>query len=271
VDDREAGDGAGQRDVQAVQAAGLAGGDSRRLHDDDLVELQALGQGDRHHGQRLAVAVPIQDRVGQAGLVEDRGQPGDLIVGRDHRRRTWPGERVGARARQRAGEGAGRGLGDHERARVLAHGRRRFEAGGYEAEQPAGEVKDLARHPVAGVEDPQPRILFAEVTEHLLPAGRRPRRGALGDVAEHGGRPGGTTAAERAALHRRQVLGLVHDHVRQARCPLDQVARLVDQHRVSGRPARGTRPARRPGPADRGLLVGIQQVARCPGQQAGIG
>ena len=77
--------------------------------------------------------------------------------------------------------------------------------------------------------------------QRLGPVVGGPRRGALGDVAEHGGRAGRAPAADRAQLHRGQVLRLVEHDVAEARLALDQVGGLVDEHRVGQRPRRGLR------------------------------
>ncbi len=85
------------------------------------------------------------------------------------------------------------------------------------------------------------------------PRGRGPAGGALGDVPEDGGGAVRAAAAERAALHRGEVLRLIDDHVPEARFALDEVPGLIDAERV------GERPARRPGPA-----------SRCAGQQQAL-
>ncbi|GAA3139253.1 hypothetical protein GCM10017687_64870 [Streptomyces echinatus] len=73
------------------------------------------------------------------------------------------------------------------------------------------------------------------------------------------------------ALHRRQVLGLVHDDVTVALGVFDQPGEFVEQDQVGGRPAgRFVRP-RRPGPQQRRLLAGVQQAVRGPGQRRAVG
>ena len=90
------------------------------------------------------------------------------------------------------------------------------------------------------------RLGVAEVGQRLRPGTGGPRGGRLGEVAEHGDRAGAGPAADRAQHHRRQVLGLVEDHVAQAGRALQQVGGLVDQDRVGQRPAGRGRPS---GPA----------------------
>ncbi len=68
----------------------------------------------------------------------------------------------------------------------------------------------------------------------------------------------------------RQVLCLVHDDVRQARRPLDQIGCLVDQHGVGRAPAGRAGTAGRAGPGDGRLLSVVKNAAGRPPQQFGI-
>ena len=75
-------------------------------------------------------------------------------------------------------------------------------------------------------------LLLAEVAQRDVPRRGRPRRRALGDVAEHGGRTGRAAAADSPQLHGREVLGLVEHDVTEARSAPHQVAQLVEQGHV---------------------------------------
>ena len=127
---------------------------------------------------------------------------------------------------------------------------RRTECGGVRAgaivgQQPGGEVDHRAGHPEAGDQFGDLGLGVAEMGERLRPGPGGPRRGRLGQVAQHGDRAGAGAAADRAQLHRRQVLGLVHDHVPETRRPAEQVGGLVDQDHVGEGPAgRLRRPGR---------------------------
>ena len=119
VQHRQPGHRPGQRDVEPVQAAGLRGGDPGWLDDDDLVELKALGERNRHQGELPGSGIGVEHRMRQAGPAEHCGKLGHLIVGSDHRGRAWPVQGVGAGRRQDAGQRAVRRWDDHQGARVL--------------------------------------------------------------------------------------------------------------------------------------------------------
>ena len=109
-------------------------------------------------------------------------------------------------------------------------------------------------HPVAAAAAP-PRAAsgLPRCRSAVVPVGGRPRRGALGDVAEDRRRAGRAAPADRPQLHRGEVLRLVEDHVAEARRALEQIGRLVDEHGVGRGPrrrcrarARGLRPGSSP-------------------------
>ncbi len=195
----------------------------------------------------------------------------DLLVRGDHRGRTGLGEGLRTRRGEQPGQRPGPDRADRQRPGVLPQrtGGRQTRRQGWQ--ERAGVVEDLPRYPVAGVKDLAAGLRLAEVGEQLRPARGRRRGRRLREVAEHGDRPGRATAADRPALHGRQVLRLVHDDVGQAGSPLDEVAGLVDEHRVGGGPARGARPAGRWVPADRRLLGRIKDAVRGAGEQGRIG
>src|SRR5215467_7754192 len=60
VQDSQAGNGAGQCDVQPLQAACFGGGNLGGLNDDDVVELQALGKADRNDDELAERVVAIE-------------------------------------------------------------------------------------------------------------------------------------------------------------------------------------------------------------------
>ena len=83
----EAGHGAGQDDVEAVQASGLGRHDLGRFHHDDVVVLEAFGECRWQHGDprvrsgvRLLVRCTHIDACGAQGRYQRRRHD----VGRDH-------------------------------------------------------------------------------------------------------------------------------------------------------------------------------------------
>ena len=73
-----------------------------------------------------------------------------------------------------------------------------------------------------------------------LPPTGRPGCGALGEVAEDGGRTQRAAPPDGAVLHGRQILCLVEDDVTDTADPFDEVNRLVHQHCVRESPAQPT-------------------------------
>ena len=77
--------------------------------------------------------------------------------------------------------------------------------------------------------------------------------------------PAGRAPSDHPELHRREVLGLVDDHVAVGRrVPLEQVARFVDQREIGGRPRRAARPP------DRVLLLTVEDPVGTLGELLGI-
>ena len=110
-----------------------------------------------------------------------------------------------------------------------------------------------------------------QVVQALGPGTGRPRGGRLSKITEHGDRAGAGPAADRAQHHRRQVLGLVENHVTEARGPAEQVRGLVDQDHVGERPSGGTDRSGRPRHHDQLLLLGGQDAAGRGFQELGVG
>ena len=125
---------------------------------------------------------------------------------------------------------------DVERAVAAQRHRRRY-VDAERRQQPVGQRDHHRGHPEAdGQRHHRPRPACPGGRGTSRQSRGRPRRGALGQVAEQGDRAVLAAPGDRPALHRGQVLRLVDDHVAEAGRPFDQPGRLVDQHRVGGRP-----------------------------------
>ena len=126
---------------------------------------------------------------------------------------------------------------DVEPARVLAHRHRGAEPGGHRRQQPGGVVDDRRRHAEAAVQHLDVAVGLAEVAQRRRPRVGRPRRRALGDVAEHRRRAGGAPPPDRPQLHRREVLRLVeHDVARGSGCARGGRRSSSSSTSVGGRP-----------------------------------
>ena len=88
-------------------------------------------------------------------------------------------------------------------------------------------LDDPARRAVVDGQLGQPPAAADVAVQHLLPGPGAGRRAGLGDVADHGHRPGRAAPHQQPPLHRRQLLGLVDDQV--AERPVPVAGRLVDQ------------------------------------------
>ena len=141
-------------------------------------------------------------------------------------------------------------------------------------QQPGGVLDD--RWPARGSRGRAPRRArpgLPRWPSDVLPRGGRPRRGALGDVAEHRRRPGRAAPADRAQLHRGEVLRLVEHDVAEAGRALEQVGRA----RRAG-PRRRATSGRRPWTAGGRCPTAAarcssarEQAVGVPGERGGVG
>ena len=76
--------GTGQGDVQGPEALDLRADDARRLDDDDAIDLEALGQADRHDRDLDIETRGGRSAVGDAGVVEGRRDLAGHLVRDDH-------------------------------------------------------------------------------------------------------------------------------------------------------------------------------------------
>ena len=107
--------------------------------------------------------------------------------------------------------------------------------------------------------------------ERVPPVGGGPWRGRLGEVAKQGERAVLAPAGDRAELHRRQVLRLVHHDVSIARQPVDEPGRLVDENGVRRRPLRRLDRPRWTVPAQRRLLLSVSTPVGRPREHGRVG
>ena len=131
-------------------------------------------------------------------------------VGRDDADRALPRER-GTALR----DGGRDGVGDatHPQRAVVAERRRDGDVEVERGDEPVRVVHQDGRDAEPGGQGNHRRVGPAQVRRRLAPAAGGPRRRALREVAQHRQRSVRAAPRERTALHRRQVLRLVHDDV----------------------------------------------------------
>ena len=165
---------------------------------------------------------------------------------------------------------------DHPRLHLgPADRRRRLELGGGHGQDPGGHGQDLGRCAVAhGELHRADRAPTGQMVGDVRPRGRGPRRGGLGDVADHGHRARQRTAGQHPQLHGREVLDLVHHDVTVLAQPVlgaprpgpEQGPGLVDQRGI-GRGPGDLLERRRPGPVQQELLLVRQDAPRGGGDE----
>ena len=138
-------------------------------------------------------------------------------------------------------------------------------------QQPGGEVDHRTGHPEAGDQFLQHGLGVPEVEQALGPGTGRPRGGRLSKITEHGDRAGAGPPADGAQHHRRQILGLVENHVTEARSPAEQVGGLVDQDHVGERPAGRAHRSGRTLHHDQLLFLGGQDAGGRRLEELGVG
>ena len=194
--------GASERHVQTAQAVRLAGCDAARLGEHDMIELKALGQRDRDD-RKPGLAL---DRCSEPSTANSRpvarsaaADIRDLRVGADDGDRA--GRSQSARSARRPPVGRAR-----PRARALptapprpaaatppAAARARWTAAAWTRSRGSAAAPGSPRRARAR------RLLACRDGSAGGPGRGRPRRRALGDVAEHGRRSGGAPSSDRAA------------------------------------------------------------------------
>ena len=200
---------------------------------------------------------------GDAGGREGRRDPVDVGVRRDDADRAGraPTPRSTARTTSASRPPARRGS-DVEPPGVVAHRHGCAEPGRHDGQQARGVLDDDGRHAEAAVEHDEVVVVLAEVAHRLVPGRRRPRRRALGDVAEHGDRPRRAAPPDGAQLHGREVLRLVEHDVAEARAR-GAAGRRSRRAAPCRRATSGRRPWCGPAcPTEHRLLVVGEVVAR---------